>query len=194
MSYLEHSQQPKSLSQHQQPHNQQQPTQSQSQYSQPMGNLFTNQPFQRSQQPLSNLPIPQHRNLNNLNNNNHSQFLLSNWLPHEVEETQFSYLPYIFISNSANFGSVIWNNIGQSRLNQSSGNPLGSRSNSIFSSLINIPGSNGNSISEQSGPSSQQQQQLTQQAASAGGSNNKTVSSGNQAPNLPLHPVHVRCH
>lgn len=186
MSYLEHSQQPKSLSQHQQPHNQQQPTQSQSQYSQPMGNLFTNQPFQRSQQPLSNLPIPP------TSQPQQSQQQQSQPIPPQQLTATRSRGDSIFLPPPIS-SSQIRPTSDQSyettsanpRLNQSSGNPLGSRSNSIFSSLINIPGSNGNSISEQSGPSSQQQQQLTQQAASAGGSNNKTVSSGNQAPNLP---------
>ncbi|KAI5967719.1 AZF1 [Candida margitis] len=184
MSYLEHSQQPNPSSQHQKQHSQQQQqqqqqtSQSQSSYPQQMNNIFSNQPFQRSQQPLSNLTSPPALQPQQQSQPIPPQQLTTRsrgdsiFLPPPISSSQ------IRPTSEQSYETTTAN----PRLNQSSGNPLGSRSNSIFSSLINLPGSNGNSISEQSGVSSQQPQAA---AASAGGSNNKIVSTGNQAPNLP---------
>lgn len=196
MSYLEHSQPPKHLSQHQSPPGQQQSTQSQSQYPPQMSNnIFSNQSFQRSQQQQhQQQQLQQHQQQQQqLQQQQHQQQLQQQHSQtlQSIPPQQFGprsrgdsiFLPPPISSSQIRPTSEqsYETTSGNPRLNQSTGNPLGSRSNSIFSSLINLPGSNGNSISEQSGPPTQQ---LHQASTSAGGS--KTAgATGNQAPNLP---------
>ncbi|KAI5963504.1 AZF1 [Candida pseudojiufengensis] len=185
MSYIQQSQQhpqnQQTMNHHsqQQPHHQQQQTmQNPQSFTNPYSSNSIYQ--QRSQQPSSQQTspsIPQQQSQQHLASRARGDSI---FLPPPITSK----------SNTDQAYETTSGNISQSNL-------LGSRSNSIFSSLINIPGSNGNSVSEPSSSmmhsqqqqqnqqpqqQNQQQQQQNEPFNSAGG--NKSYTN-NPIPNLP---------